>query len=438
MPAVANSDHLPIEPDEADTLFRALNDLKAVAVGVSGGADSVALLVLLSEWAKRGDGKPAIAAITVDHGLRPEAATEAAGVALLCEQLGVSHKTLRWNGGGASGNLQAAAREARHGLLRNEALAQGCEAIVLAHHLEDQAETFLYRLARGSGVYGLGAMRPVRRDVMPPVMRPLLEVSKERLKASLRLRGIAWFEDPTNMDLHYERVRFRQAQPMLAELGLTPQRLSETAHRLARASDALDVWVTRFFEDYCTVHPAGPVRVMRSRFVELPEEVGLRLVARLVKLVGGGDYTPRLASVERLYEKLADPEFAGGGATLGGVRLHLRRDEAFIFKELGRVPPAEVDIHSVPEGAWDGRFTYRAQNVPEGSCLKVLGAGGFAEYGLEAFEDWPKTAFESAPIVVFPRGMPYIPWTGVQASLTSENTATRPCHVSVELIRSVL
>lgn len=409
MPTASDRAHSPIGPDEAELLFADLADFKSLVVAVSGGADSLALLVLLAEWRRSPDNKPALLAVTVDHKLRPEAADEALVVRQVCDDLGIPHRIVTWDEPKPSSNVQAKARTARCNLLEQVACESGASAIVLAHHLDDQAETFLYRLARGSGVYGLAGMSRVRTDTEPMLLRPLLEVPKARLEATLRAKALSWVEDPSNLDPHYERVRIRQSMAMLGELGLTAEKLADTARRLGRARSALDAWVARFFREKCEMHPAGPVRLPRGALSELPEEVGLRLLARVIRLVGGGDYTPRLNKIERLYTKVIDLSFASGGATLGGVRVHLRRTDAFLFRELGRNPPDALSLPETGVGHWDNRFLFETRKVPAGSVIQPLGVGGFAAFGLQPPQEWPKSAFASAPLVVIPGQMPYIP-----------------------------
>ena len=338
---VTSASDLPLNLSFEDLrkLFGEYQSFRRIAVGVSGGADSMALLYLLYQWGQQEVGKtPELCVFTVDHGLRRESAAEADGVARYCQGLGVLHKTLHWQGAKPSSNIQAIARKARHGLLRDAARDYGCDALFLAHHLEDQAETFLTRLARGSGVYGLSSIRDAREIEGLLICRPLLSVSKTRLIEVLENAGINWFEDPSNENEHYTRVRFRKAQKELAALGLTPLKLAGTAHRMARAADAIDAWVDDLAEKSCSFHSAGPVR-FESRCLEyLPQEAGLRLIGRLVRYVSGAAYTPRLSKLEGLYEVLRD-EGHSHAATLGGVRFVLAKpygDQVwFCFREAG-------------------------------------------------------------------------------------------------------
>lgn len=208
-----------------------------LGVAVSGGGDSLALLYLLNDW-RQEDG-PALDVVTVNHGLRAEAADEAAMVARVAGALGLSHTTLRWDRPAPAGNLPHEARRARYALMADWARGRGIGTVALGHTADDQAETFLMRLARGSGVDGLAAMAQHRRHLGLTWVRPLIWARRVALRDYLTARGLTWIEDPTNDDLAYERVRARQALPLLAPLGITHEGLIATASRLSMAREAL-------------------------------------------------------------------------------------------------------------------------------------------------------------------------------------------------------
>ncbi|MBA4335440.1 MAG: tRNA lysidine(34) synthetase TilS, partial [Methylobacterium sp.] len=230
-------DHPPVGAREAADLFSDLAAERSLLVAVSGGPDSVALLALLADWSRE-PGRPILAAATVDHGLRADSAAEAQGVAALCARLGVAHRILRWEGDKPRSRLQERARAARYGLLAAEAENAGSAVVVTAHTLDDQAETLLMRMARGSGPSGLAGMRGrVVRDGTV-LARPLLGVSKARLIATAHARGLAFVEDPSNGDPRFARARWRAVMPLLAAEGLDAERLSLLAGRLARLDEA--------------------------------------------------------------------------------------------------------------------------------------------------------------------------------------------------------
>ena len=207
----------------------------ALLLAVSGGPDSTALLLMAAEWA----GGPALHAATVDHSLRPQSTAEAEAVADLAARLGVPHKTLRWEGDKPTTRLQERAREARYALLAAEARRVGASVVVTAHHLDDQAETVLMRLARGSGIGGLAGMAARTRRGEIEIARPLLHLRKAELIAFCEARGAAYARDPSNADARFARPRLRQLAEALAVEGLDAPALARLARRAAAVEDAL-------------------------------------------------------------------------------------------------------------------------------------------------------------------------------------------------------
>lgn len=282
-----------IGADERGRLLAPLADHPAVLIAVSGGPDSTVLAFLAAQWrAARADG-PRLFVATVDHALRPGSAAEAEGVGRLCASLGLPHRILTWQGEKPTAGVQAAARSARYALLAAAARAEGATAIAVAHTLDDQAETVLFRLARGSGVRGLAAMRAVSRREGLVLLRPLLEVPKARLEATAAAAGLSFVRDPSNTDPRFARARLRRLAPLLAEEGLDAARLGAVARRMARLDAAAEAATDDAFAAYVKVDErgeAGPrgerVRIAALPFAGLPEEIALRLMARAVARVG--------------------------------------------------------------------------------------------------------------------------------------------------------
>lgn len=341
-----------------------------LAVAVSGGADSLALALLARDWAEASGG--ALTTLTVDHRLRAASAAEAARVAAWLGARGIAHCILRRDERLAAGSVQAAARAARYRLLEDWCVANGVLHLLVAHNREDQAETLLLRLARGSGLDGLAGMAALAERAQCRLLRPLLTVPRARLEATLRAAGQAWIEDPSNLDPAYARVRLRQRRRLLEEAGLGVERLAATAARLARARAALEAGVAAVLVRAALIHPAGFVRLDPIALKAAPEELGLRALAAVLTMVGGTAYPPRLERLERLYRGL--PEGLAGGRTLGGCRLLPRHGRLLVCRE----PAAMASPVPVPPGAevcWDGRFClYLPEAAPQGLRLGGLGA----------------------------------------------------------------
>ena len=288
-----------------------------LGVAVSGGGDSVALLLLLLSAGRD------VAAVTIDHGLRPGSAGEAAAVAALCAARAIPHATLRWEGWDGAGNLQDRARQARRALIADWAKQRGIGVVALGHTLDDQAETLVMRLGRGSGVDGLSAMQPEIEAEGVRWVRPLLDVRRSALRAWLTAAGVAWAEDPSNADLRFDRVRVRQALPLLAELGIGPERLAATARVLGRARAALEQATGELAAACLGDGGAGDLLLDPGPFAAGAEELRLRLLAAALSWVSGAVYRPRLVRLEAAQAAVVGGR-VGHGLTLHGCVLRAR------------------------------------------------------------------------------------------------------------------
>jgi tRNA(Ile)-lysidine synthase len=298
---------------EARTLFAPFADQPTIVIAVSGGPDSTALLWLASRWRAARKGGPALLAVTVDHGLRPESRREAEDVKRFAQGLGIAHRTLRWTGAKPKTGIQEAARHARYALIGAEAKKMGARHVLTAHTLDDQAETVLLRLLRGSGPAGLQAMAdqaPYPGDPRLSLARPLLSVRKSRLVATLRKANIPFADDASNRDPRFTRPRLRAIMPALAAEGLTAERLSTLARRLQRADAALRHAAAAAAKQVLLVPGNGTAgegaRIVfhRPRFFALPVEIALRLLGDAIGRAGN-EGPVELGKLETLFEALS-------------------------------------------------------------------------------------------------------------------------------------
>lgn len=338
----------PISAAELTSLFHDLDHVQALVLAVSGGPDSTALMVLAARWRDTFKKAPKLIAVTVDHGLRRQAKAEAAAVAKLARKLKITHRTLRWTGTKPNTGLQQTARMARYRLLGEAARKARATHILTAHTRDDQAETVLIRMSRGSGITGLGAMqrcvpipermRRASRDDLPHkggrkaenaarvdqlfLIRPLLGLPKARLIATLKAAKIPYADDPSNRDPRFTRARLRSLMPRLAAEGLDAPRLAGLAWRLKRADAALEAAVDRAAADLTVKAPAGTIAFDAAGFAALPAEIGLRLLGRGVTALG--DEGPvELAKLEALKEALDTAQNTGQKNTNGCFRRSL-------------------------------------------------------------------------------------------------------------------
>jgi len=396
----------PIGAAERDRLLSHVR--LPVAIAVSGGADSTALMHLVAGWAKeRGraatvsPGVPPVLVITVDHGLRPESASEAEWVAQQAEGLGLAHKTLRWTGPKPRTGIQEAARAARYSLILEELGREPLpepRQLLIAHHLDDQAETVLMRLARGSGVDGLSGMREVERrtwlklghpveERTIEILRPLLGVPRSRLEATLKAAGAEWLDDPSNADVRYERVRLRAATREREALGLGPDMLALSARRVAAARAALETAAYELARAAVDLHQGAWASIDPAALNHAPREVALRLLQSVIGAFGGQPELPVRSQMEDLVERLFSPN--PSTTTLGGVvidpALSLRSAPSqkttviAIYREPGRRPLPKVTLEPGQGLFWDRRF-YLSVAPEFGQSVRVeaLGQAGFA------------------------------------------------------------
>jgi tRNA(Ile)-lysidine synthase len=340
-----------------------------LAVAVSGGGDSLVLLGLACDWAEENHCR--IHALTVDHGLRPEAGDEALLVAREAMRMGAQHDTLYWTGWDGKGNLQAAARDARYGLMREFCTREGIGAILLGHTQDDQAETVLMRLARGSGVDGLSAM-PEGRFGRDDILRPVLAESRADLRVWLTRQGMRWFEDPTNDDPRYDRVRARRLLTQLAPFGIDASRLADTAASMARARVAL-LARARDVADRIVTDRQGLLIYDRAGLERTEEETRLRLVSHGLACLSGAPYKPRLASLSATLDRALE----GQGGTLQGCRLIPSRDSLMMVREFKAV--ADLTAPADGQTLWDGRWRVLAPAHPV-ATIRALGEDGLAQW----------------------------------------------------------
>ncbi len=296
---------------------------------VSGGSDSLALLWLLKRWRDARAPLLEIVAVTVDHGLRPEAATEAAAVGAICAPWGVSHEVRRWSGEKPTTGIAAGARLARYRLLGEAADARGADIVLTGHTMDDQAETVAMRQARGDGRGAAGMAGVSLYQDRIWIVRPLLALRRERLRECLRAAGQSWIDDPSNENLAAERVRVRKA---LASSPGEVERLArcavDAAARRSAEAQAAAAWLER-------AAPAG------AGFVMLPKdalETGSSLLPMraLLAAIGGASHLPGEAAALALIARVAE----GKNAALSRTLVRRGRDGFVLSRERRGSPPA--------------------------------------------------------------------------------------------------
>lgn len=377
----------------------------AIAVAVSGGADSMALALLTADWAKK--RRIAVVPLIVDHRLRPESTREARHVAGLLRKAGLTPKLLTWDAKTKpAANRQALAREARYDLLGQECAKQGVRHLLLAHHRDDQAETLLLRALRGSGVDGLAAMQPRSlRGENLILLRPLLEIPKARLVATLQKRKQLWVEDPSNANASFQRVRVRAALDLLSDNDAAHraelvQHLAQTAKNFARTRALLDAAAYDLLHDSVQLTPAGCAWLDPAGLVAAEDELSLRALVKLLGAIGGISVPPRLDGLQRLLEAFRS------GKSLP-LTLHrcllttIKGENRLLVCREARYLPATQPLQSM---LWDGRFRIAVAKPLRGISIAPLGKAKKAD-------DWPPVTAELLPKVAWP-ALPALRRTG--------------------------
>ena len=330
----------------------------ALGIAVSGGGDSLALLHLARDWARRRD--VSVSAVTVDHALRAGSDEEAEEVGRHCRRLGISHGILRWTGWSGRGNLQAAARRARRRLIAGWATERGIQAIALGHTRDDQAETVLLRLARGSGVDGLAGMREDVAEGGVRWLRPLLAIGRTELRGVLSAAGVGWSEDPTNEDVAYDRVKARHALRHLGPVGIDADGLVRTAERMQMARTALEQVAAKAAR-LAVAFERGDVVIDRGALGDWPDETRFRILAHAICWVSGAPYRPRFAALKDAAGARSARTVAGALLIPDGSALRVTREHA-----------AVADVTCTPDETWDGRWRLNGPARP-GDRIAALG-----------------------------------------------------------------
>tara|TARA_B100000315_G_scaffold237285_2_gene253928 strand:- start:4037 stop:5380 length:1344 start_codon:yes stop_codon:yes gene_type:complete len=344
------------------------------AVAVSGGADSMALCLLADQWAKSQGCQ--MVALTVDHGLRSEAAAETQTVAGWLAACGIEHHVLHWQGDKPASGIQAAAREARYQLMTDWCQTNNVSALMTAHHLEDQVETFLLRAERGSGVDGLACMAAETEVSGIKLLRPLLAVSKNRLRETLIASDQNWLEDPSNQNPAYRRTKMRKLVNALEQRGLDASRFGTLVDHFSDLRNSTGEIVSVFVDQVVQIFPEGYAVVQGDVFRQMPEPIIERILVRLTKVFGGKTYPPRRDRLLRAVMNLKKSEFPG--FTLGGCRFTGKSNEIMICREMRGI--SSQQIGSGANLVWDNLFDIEISGTRGNDVLLApLGKKGWAE-----------------------------------------------------------
>ena len=294
-----------------------------VAVAVSGGADSLALVLRLR------DAGINVIALTVDHGLRSESRNEAIYVADVMKKNGIEHHILTWEGEKPTVGIEELARQARYRLMFEFCKLRGVSVLATGHHRRDQAETFLMRLQRGSGVYGLSGILPISKRDGITVIRPQLEDDPENLKDYLRSKKIVWIDDPMNDSEDFLRVKIRKFLPELKKIGIDEKRLADTASVICKTRMFLQDTVDLFIKEHVRFWDGIVVALSWKLLIEQPQEIAMLILGQLVKKIGKTEYLPEAEELNRILTYKDNFK----GCTLGDCELLIAAKRLWIIPQ---------------------------------------------------------------------------------------------------------
>jgi tRNA(Ile)-lysidine synthase len=327
-----------------------------VAVAVSGGVDSIVLLHLITNWAKK-QQHPLPTALTVNHGLRSESQQEAEFVVSYAKELGAKESfILNWKKQNIKCNVQSQARKARYKLLTAWCKNNNVKHLLVAHHKDDQAETFLLRLERGSGIDGLSSMdyKSFLNGVC--ILRPLLDFSRSNIEKYANFHQLKWVEDRSNTDLKYRRTLYRNLLKASDNQEILTERICLTALHTKRAAKALMHYTRLAFHGHVNVHDLGYIEIKLSEFYQLPEEIALRLLLYSIMAIGSKHYKPRYDSLIAIFNKILQKN-NDVNCTLSECKIRKYGESILIIREASKIQKITVSLPLNGPIEWDNRFS---------------------------------------------------------------------------------
>ncbi|MDR1499075.1 MAG: tRNA lysidine(34) synthetase TilS [Rickettsiales bacterium] len=323
-----------------------------VAVAVSGGIDSLALLFAAKEWAEVNDSR--IIGITVDHKLRKESEAEATHVNELCRKYGIKHQVLVWEGEKPTTNVESSARENRYKLISGFCGQNSIKYLLVAHHLQDQAETFFLRLFRGSGLDGLAAMKGMTNLYNMTIIRPFLRVNKDILRQYLLKNSIGWIEDPSNSDEKYLRNKIRNFLNSFDDKDKILERINFAVDEINKSKEFREQEIGKIEKKVVNFSLFGSCAIDRQKLLLQNEEIILKLLAKVAMKISGNVYKPRLEKLKRLLKhimEIDDIKYTFYGCIFEKYNNNL----LMVYREYNSIGEDKELIYNT-EVIWDGRF----------------------------------------------------------------------------------
>lgn len=304
--------------------------INKVAVALSGGSDSLALTLLSNNWAAS-NGKEIIA-LTVDHNLRKGSAKEAKQVQLWMNKRNIPHEILSYKGEIPSSNIEAIAREYRYKLLLDYCKKNKIKYLLIGHNADEQTETFFLNLSRGSGVYGLCGMAEISEMDKVKILRPLLDFTKEEIKAYLKTQKQKWVEDESNKDSKYKRVRIRNIKKLLDNLELSNERIRNTISNMNRVREAINYFQEELLKQATLEKTSDSYLLNIDLLKAYPEEITIRTLSNILKSISKQSYPARMESLSKLYSAIMNDRVSGG-ITLSLCKISVNKNNNLLIEK---------------------------------------------------------------------------------------------------------
>jgi tRNA(Ile)-lysidine synthase len=330
-----------------------------LAVAVSGGADSMCLAFLSKKLLKDTD----IIALIVDHGLRSESAKEAKLVQKRLSRLAITSHILKWSGKKPTSNIQENAREARYDLLTKFCKKNKINCLLTAHNFDDQAETVLMRVYRGSGIDGISGMKAHSSYNSVEILRPLIGIKRTDIESYLKTNKIKWVDDPSNLNERFDRVKIRKLLRSLDDTDVWLERLNLLASNSARSADFINSEVEKTFKKFVHIDKLGFMSLRFTDFNSLHQEIALKILVKILGMFSGNIQQPRLQNLLKLENSIRNNE----DCCLSGVEIKHIKDNIYFIREFKAIKSKVIN------GIWDNRF--KVSNQP----VKALGADGWKQ-----------------------------------------------------------
>ncbi len=367
----------------------------------------MALALLMAQYAQSNGVQ--VIALTVDHALRSESADEAKQVGIWLKAHGILHHILTWQGKKKPANIQANARKARYRLMADFCIANNINFLGVAHTSEDQAETVLMRIMRGSGIDGLAGINASKTMYGITIIRPLLNCSREQLRDYLRTQKQNWVNDPSNENNKFARVTARKFINTSGNPELLTRRLADTAAHMRRAKNYIEESIKKNIAGIITCHEFGFYSINVTKYKNLHSEERLRTLACILQHVGGQEYKPRFENLTRLDANICNNKLHKActlwGCEIASGQKTSTKDIIYIYREFAAIAPC-LPVHAGTNITWDNRFSCHigdiniAGNSAPNLNIAALGAHGY-QYILQLNPDFKFSAINLPKKVIY-------------------------------------